>query len=77
MSLMPLARFVIVGLFQVSTVPQRDIGGDFLDVEPWAWGRVGGVKDVVHFFETAEGGLWVEEVDDWEDQDVARVMLAG
>lgn len=67
---MPFTRLVIICLFHVSAVPQWDVVGDLADVEPGAWGGIGGVEDVVDLLQASEGGFWVEEVDDGKDDDV-------
>lgn len=67
---MPITGFVVVGFFHVSAVPEWNVGGDFLDVEPRTWGGVGGVEDVVDFFEAAETRFRVKKVDYGKDYDV-------
>lgn len=34
------------------------------------------MEDVVDFFQATEGCFWVEEVDEWEDDDVARSYVS-
>lgn len=68
--LMPFGRLVVVRLFHVAAIPQWDVVRDLAYVKPGAWGGVGSVEDVVDFFQASEGGFWVEEVDEREDDDV-------
>lgn len=70
-SLMPFARFVVIGILRILPVPQRLVGSNLLHVQPRMGRRVGCVKDVVHLFQTTETGFRVEEVDDGQDDSVS------
>lgn len=81
---MPVALFVDEGVFfsfgfAPFAVPEGFVGGDFDHVEPGFGLGAGVVEDYVDFFEGAEAGFGVEEVDCWDDYEVAAkgVVLAG
>lgn len=53
--------------------PERLVHADFNSVEPWvSGGFVGEEEDDVDFFEGAESGFGVEEVDERDDGEICR-----
>lgn len=71
-ALVPFRLFVVEGFFAAAlfVVPERLVGCDLDDVEPGFGCLARVVEDDVDLFEAAEAGLWVEVVDDGDDDEV-------